>query len=198
MVMPRCFSSGALSIWSKGVKAVLGLDSDRTLVMAAVNVVLPWSMWPMVPTFTWGFERSNFFLAISAGLLLISGGALSGPPRRSPVAASLPCHLLSCCLLRCHRTRVADGPGAVPPVTPARPPLLPAGPGDDLLGDRLGHLVVGVELHRVRGPALRTRTQVGSVAEHVGQRYLRPHDLAVAPLLHPLDPAPPRGEVPDH
>ncbi len=42
--MPRCFSSGALSIWSNGVKAVLGLLSDRTLVMAAVSVVLPWSI----------------------------------------------------------------------------------------------------------------------------------------------------------
>jgi hypothetical protein len=32
--------------------------------MAAVNVVFPWSMWPMVPTLTWGFERENFSLAI--------------------------------------------------------------------------------------------------------------------------------------
>ena len=62
--MPRCFSSGALSIWSKGVKEVLGLLSDSTLVMAAVSVVLPWSMCPIVPTLTWGFERSNFCLAI--------------------------------------------------------------------------------------------------------------------------------------
>jgi hypothetical protein len=64
MVMPRCFSSGALSIWSKGVKEVLGLFSDSTLVMAAVKVVLPWSMCPIVPTLTWGFERSNFCLAM--------------------------------------------------------------------------------------------------------------------------------------
>jgi hypothetical protein len=27
-------------------------------------VVLPWSMCPMVPTFTCGFLRSNFFLAM--------------------------------------------------------------------------------------------------------------------------------------
>src|SRR6266550_5431947 len=32
--------------------------------MAAVRVVLPWSMCPIVPTFTCGFVRSNFFLAI--------------------------------------------------------------------------------------------------------------------------------------
>src|SRR6187431_752669 len=39
--------------------------SAATLVSAAVRVVLPWSMWPMVPTFTCGFERSNFSLAMS-------------------------------------------------------------------------------------------------------------------------------------
>src|SRR5438093_8421632 len=65
MVMPRAFSSGALSIWSKGVKATLGLDSARTLVMAAVRVVLPWSMWPIVPTLRWGLDRSNFCFAMS-------------------------------------------------------------------------------------------------------------------------------------
>jgi hypothetical protein len=35
------------------------------LVIAAVNVVFPWSMCPMVPTFTCGFFRSYFFFAIS-------------------------------------------------------------------------------------------------------------------------------------
>ena len=44
IVMPRCFSSGAVSIWSNAVKDVLGFFSDRTLVIAAVSVVLPWSM----------------------------------------------------------------------------------------------------------------------------------------------------------
>ena len=34
-------------------------------LMAAVSDVLPWSMWPMVPTFTCGLERSNFSLAMS-------------------------------------------------------------------------------------------------------------------------------------
>ena len=33
--------------------------------MAAVSDVLPWSMWPIVPTLTCGFVRSNFFLAMS-------------------------------------------------------------------------------------------------------------------------------------
>ena len=63
--MPRCFSSGALSISSNGVKFVVGSLSWRTLVMAAVSVVFPWSMCPIVPTFTWGFVRSNFFLAMA-------------------------------------------------------------------------------------------------------------------------------------
>src|ERR1700730_17874170 len=39
--------------------------SAATLVSAAVRVVLPWSMCPMVPTFTCGLLRSNFSLAMS-------------------------------------------------------------------------------------------------------------------------------------
>src|SRR5215469_15421596 len=65
MVMPRSRSSGALSIWSKATYLLLALALASTLVMAAVNVVLPWSMWPMVPTFTCGFVLSNFFFAMS-------------------------------------------------------------------------------------------------------------------------------------
>ena len=45
--------------------------SDRTLVIAAVSVVLPWSMWPIVPTLTCGLSRSNFSFATAASLLLI-------------------------------------------------------------------------------------------------------------------------------
>src|SRR5664280_3904410 len=75
MVMPRCFSSGALSIWSNGVKLVVGSLSWSTLVMAAVSVVLPWSMCPMVPTFTWGFVRWNFCLAIAGVCLLYTSDA---------------------------------------------------------------------------------------------------------------------------
>jgi hypothetical protein len=33
-------------------------------VIAEVKVVLPWSMCPMVPMFTCGFDRSNFSFAI--------------------------------------------------------------------------------------------------------------------------------------
>ena len=61
--MPRSRSSGALSIWSYA-RNVAPPDFASTLVMAAVSVVLPWSTWPMVPMFTWGFVRSNFSLLI--------------------------------------------------------------------------------------------------------------------------------------
>src|SRR6476659_4015544 len=43
--------------------------SAATLVSAAVRVVLPWSMCPMVPTLTCGLLRSNFSLAMSAILV---------------------------------------------------------------------------------------------------------------------------------
>ena len=56
IVMPRSRSSGALSMASKAI-AVPPLASARTLVIAAVRVVLPWSTWPMVPTLTWGLVR---------------------------------------------------------------------------------------------------------------------------------------------
>src|SRR6185312_14531335 len=62
--MPRCFSSGALSISSKAT-AVPPPCSASTFVIAAVRVVLPWSMCPMVPTLTCGFVRSNFCLPMS-------------------------------------------------------------------------------------------------------------------------------------
>ncbi len=44
-----------------------------------------------------------------------------------------------------------------------------------------------MELHGVRGATLGARTQVSSVAEHIGQRYLRIDHVAAALLLHPLD-----------
>jgi hypothetical protein len=66
MVMPRCRSSGALSIDAKSRTAVFVPCSASTLVIAAVSVVLPWSICPIVPTLTCGFERSNFCLAIAS------------------------------------------------------------------------------------------------------------------------------------
>ena len=63
--MPRAFSSGALSIWSYAMYEP-PLVSAITFVNAAVSVVLPWSTWPIVPTFTWGLLRSNFSFDMTA------------------------------------------------------------------------------------------------------------------------------------
>src|SRR5579883_2576363 len=110
--------------------------------MAAVSVVLPWSMWPIVPTLTCGFLRSNFCLAICPA----TPWSRAGPPRvrhggRPPpspaCAASSPPAPLAVGILP-----PRPGPGE------PRRALLSACPGDDLPRDRLGHLVVGVELHR--------------------------------------------------
>src|SRR5271154_397837 len=62
--MPRSRSSGALSIESNARNDTFGLFFDSTFVIAAVNVVLPWSMCPMVPMFTCGLLRSNFSFAM--------------------------------------------------------------------------------------------------------------------------------------
>src|SRR5436309_1830159 len=61
--MPRSRSSGALSIVSKARYSASPF-SARYFVIAAVRLVLPWSMWPIVPMLTCGLVRSNFFLAI--------------------------------------------------------------------------------------------------------------------------------------
>jgi hypothetical protein len=39
---------------------------DCTFTKDAVSVVFPWSMCPIVPTFTCGFVRLNFSLAMTA------------------------------------------------------------------------------------------------------------------------------------
>jgi hypothetical protein len=64
IVMPRALSSGALSMLSKGLNVPNWYLSCNTLVMAAVSVVLPWSIWPMVPMLTWGFVLTYFAFAI--------------------------------------------------------------------------------------------------------------------------------------
>src|SRR2546427_5927855 len=63
MVMPRARSSGALSMESKLRKSASPFIA-RVFVIAAVNVVFPWSTCPIVPTLMWGFVRSNFCFAI--------------------------------------------------------------------------------------------------------------------------------------
>src|SRR5271154_460411 len=108
----------------------------------------------MVPTFTCGFVRSNFCLAI-AWLLPTPCHGPDGPD------ASLSA-------IWCDPAGPRwGGPG-----------LLPLRPSDDLLGNRLRNLVVRMELHRVRGATLGARTQVSRVAEHVGERNKRLDDVA--------------------
>src|SRR6188508_1567278 len=68
MVIPRSRSSGALSIESNARYSALPFRA-RYLLIAAVRLVLPWSMWPIVPMLTCGLVRSNFFLAIVAAPL---------------------------------------------------------------------------------------------------------------------------------
>jgi len=64
MVIPRSFSSGALSIDSYARTSAMPFFANA-IVMAAVSVVLPWSTWPIVPTFTCGLSRLKASFAIS-------------------------------------------------------------------------------------------------------------------------------------
>ncbi len=65
MVIPRAFSSGALSMESNALTVIFGLCFANTFVIAAVKVVFPWSTCPIVPMLTCGFDRSNFSFAMS-------------------------------------------------------------------------------------------------------------------------------------
>src|SRR6185312_3811548 len=73
------------------------LSFDCTAKIAVVSVVFPWSTWPIVPTFTCGFERSNLGFAII--ILLHSVGQSASrqltslsykPERRLPTHEHLP------------------------------------------------------------------------------------------------------------
>src|SRR5919108_3489949 len=125
----------------------------------------------MVPTLTCGLSRSNFSFATSGCSFSLSLWKSFWYVRRRPAASANPCRLAR---LRGHRLPRAF---------------------DDLLGDVRRHFLVAVELHRVRGAPLRHRTQVADVAEHLAERRVSSHDLGVAPLLHPLDPAAAAVEV---
>src|SRR6201996_7491696 len=90
--MPRSRSSGALSIESNERNVFFGLCFCNTFVIAAVSVVFPWSMCPIVPTFTCGFERSNFSFAIASSLgpfreLSLFPGPLADPQSQNRLLA---------------------------------------------------------------------------------------------------------------
>src|SRR4051794_38289411 len=185
--MPRAFSSGALSIWSKADASLRsGYLSCRTLVIAAVSVVFPWSMCPMVPMLTCGLVRSN--LALATGFLspCLSrscacsgvGSARDGGPvravrltRRSPSRGSWLGYGIAALLgpwtaLRCSLSRRLR---------------------DDLLGDVGRDLGVRVEHHGVARPPLGAAAQVAHVAEHLRQRHQGLDDAGAGALLHRLD-----------
>src|SRR6187401_846778 len=67
--------------------------------------------------------------------------------------------------------------------------------GDNLACDRLRDVLVAIELHGERCPALRRRSQVGCVAEHGGQRNVGVDRLRVAARLDALDAPAARVEV---
>src|ERR1700761_7460089 len=123
----------------------------------------------MVPTLTCGLSRSNFSFATSIApseVLVFVRGLRTWRTRESYRDPSFDVR------------RVCLGRG-----------LVAAAAFDDLLRDVRRDLVVAVELHRVRGPALRVGTQVGRVAEHLRQRDLAGDRQGVAPALLALDTA---------
>src|SRR5688572_14699908 len=99
-------------------------------------------MCPIVPTFTCGFERSNFSFAIESLSVLVVGRLPAAPTSSN------------------RRSRRSGGP-----------PLLGSlDSRDDLFAHVRGRLLVAIEMHRVSGAALRPRAQVRGVAEHLRQR----------------------------
>src|SRR4051812_24036475 len=122
--------------------------SAATFVSAAVRVVLPWSMCPIVPTFTCGLDRSNFSLAIEVRLRL-SVRCSAGSASRNPA----------------YRVRFAE------------PRLLRSlDTRDHFLAHVARRLLVAIEMHRVGGAALRARPEVGGVAKHFRERHARIDD----------------------
>src|SRR5437868_13015656 len=106
IVIPRAFSSGALSIESNARYFTLGFAFDSTLVIAAVSVVFPWSMCPIVPTFRCGLFRSNFSLAMTLlGRFLLGARAGSAVQRVRLLAA----HPLDDLFLDARRGLVVSG-----------------------------------------------------------------------------------------
>src|SRR4051812_18535503 len=131
----------------------------------------------MVPTLTCGLSRSNFSFAtsIAPSKDLVFGEGGSWRTRESYREPSRD--VRSVCL----------GRGGV------------AGAAlDDLLRDVGRNLVVAVELHGVRGAALRVGAQVRRVAEHLRQRDASRDGQGVAPAVLTLDATAAAAEIADH
>jgi hypothetical protein len=122
--------------------------------MAAVSVVLPWSMCPIVPTLTWGFVRSNFCLAMAGVMLPDLGRYPLGPATTQAVAWRHSSSYRWYCgvgwvaaagdACECSGFRYWPALLVIPGLNPPPTRLLSARLGDDLLGDRLRDLVVRV------------------------------------------------------
>src|SRR5690348_14779008 len=171
IVMPRSFSSGALSIWSNAVY-LASLAVASTLVIAAVSVVLPWSMCPIVPTFTCGLLRTNFCFAMrfgdpphSPGAVLYSRRRLLSLLRSATPAPGGPLPRITAALLNTRHTkrpttrsppggkdRAAAGPSepetGIEPVTPTLPRLCST---PELLGRAVHHVTIQPCLWLCRG-----------------------------------------------
>ena len=92
----------------------------RALVMAAVNVVLPWSTWPMVPTFRCGFVRelmsySSAGAAYSRRLWskLASAADLRSASKPQPRCGTAECEQNHCESSRPHLCRQGPHAGAL-------------------------------------------------------------------------------------
>src|SRR5678816_3114056 len=140
--------------------------SAATFVSAAVNVVFPWSMCPIVPTFTCGLDRSNFSFAIEVRSVVFQSAGLhtSGPGLRSPFRTEL-CIAGSTRQDLAYTVHLQRRAGLA--LKTHRALLRPLDPRHDLFAHARRRLLVPIEVHRVGRAALRSRPEVGGVSEHL-------------------------------
>src|SRR2546429_8680728 len=151
------------------------LRSANTLVIALVNVVLPWSICPMVPTLTCGFVRTNRSFAIppssyGSTVDLATSRSLR-QPASCPHASSLYRQFFLCL------------------------PLLPL--EEEFLRQVKGNFLVRTEMHRIRRPPLRRGTQIGGISEHLGERHAGRDHPRSCTCRHRFDIATTGIQVPD-
>ena len=130
-------------------------------MIAAVRLVLPWSMWPIVPTLTCGLVRSNFFLAMSSWT----------PCSSLATGASRPCLDLR---LGDELGREARGNLGVVARTPSS-----SSPGP-------GSSTAGPWRSRTSRPAARTRGPPGCVPR-VSMPSIWPRRLLRSPMTSPMN-----------
>src|SRR5438067_9862613 len=90
----RPWLSDALATWSYDTSVFDQPLSIDTLVSAAVNVVLPWSTCPIVPTLQCGFFRSNFCFAIRISSSTCASAAPAASLRGDLVRDRLRCRIV--------------------------------------------------------------------------------------------------------